>query len=151
MSTTSNFATAHRQFSAGCFNAAWELIDKESRTKEEDLLMIDLAHASVWHWRQRTDCEPRHLVIGYWQLARVYALEREPNLARRYGCASLALAEEGDSFNRAFAHEALARAEMVAGNVDAMNRHLEEAGWQVLQIADQDEAAWVRRNLETIR
>lgn len=150
MSTTSNYAAAHPQFSAACFNGAWELIDKVSRTEEEDFLMIDLAHASVWHWKQRPDCEPRHLVIGYWQLARIYALVRESNLARRYGLASLALAEESDSFNRAFAYEALARAEMVAGNGDAMNRHLGEARRLVLQIADQDEAAWLQRNLETI-
>ena len=35
------------------FNAVWELVEKESRTKEEDLLMIHTAHAPRFHWGKR--------------------------------------------------------------------------------------------------
>lgn len=40
---------AHRYFSAGCFNRAWDLMEKSSRTPEEDEQMIRLALASHWH------------------------------------------------------------------------------------------------------
>jgi hypothetical protein len=150
MSSSANFDSAHRHFSAECFNATWELIEKENRTEDDDRLMIDLAHASVWHWRRRSDCKLANLAIGYWQLARVYALVKEANLARSYGQKVLELTGELDFFNRAFAHEAIARAEMVAGNAGAMNQHLEAARELAGRIADEGDAAWLRKNLGTI-
>lgn len=150
MSTPSADLKTHSHFAAACFNAAWDDIDKEHRTEEDALRMLDAAHASLWHWRQRSDCTPENLAIGYWQLARVYALLQEANLARRYGLKSLELTPEGDCFNRAFAHEAIARAEGVAGNRDAMAQHLTLARQFADQIADEKDAAWVRQNLDTI-
>jgi hypothetical protein len=44
---------AHRYFSAHCFNAAWELIEKKDRTPEEDRQMVSLNQASLYHWRGR--------------------------------------------------------------------------------------------------
>jgi hypothetical protein len=152
VSTASTFdeQQAHARFSAACFNAAWELIDKERRTEEEALRMLDLAHASLWHWTERTNCTPTNLSVGYWQLARVNALLNEANLARRYGRMALDLANETEFFHRAFAQEALARAEMVAGNAEAMDRHLAEARRLAEKIADAEGAAWLQQNLATI-
>ena len=65
---------AHRHFSAACFNGVWELIDKPSRSPDEDRLMVSMCHASLYHWQQRPDCTSRSFSIGYWQLSRVYAL-----------------------------------------------------------------------------
>lgn len=64
---------AHRFFAADCFNRAWELIDKPDRTSDDDLRMISLAQASLWHWTERPDCTPRNLSIGYWQLSHIYS------------------------------------------------------------------------------
>jgi hypothetical protein len=73
-STDVNEAGAHRFFSAQCFNRAWDLIRKPDRTDLENEQMLLLSQASLWHWTQRSDCTPRHLSIGYWQLSRVQAL-----------------------------------------------------------------------------
>ncbi len=149
-SSTNDDLKTHSHFAASCFNVAWDLIDKEIRTEEEDLRMLDLVHSSLWHWRERSDCAPSNLAIGYWQAARVYALIKEANLARLYGKKSLELTEDSDFFNRAFAHEAIARAEMIAENKKAMVEHLERARQLADNIGDEKEAAWLEQNLETI-
>ena len=55
--------TAHKYFSAHCFNSAWDLIEKSDRTADDDDRMIRLAQASVWHWTQREDCAKRNLSV----------------------------------------------------------------------------------------
>ncbi len=74
----------HQHFSTHCFNGAWDLIDKPVRTSDENEQMIQLAHASLWHWSQRADCCEKNLSIGYWQLARIYALLGEENNAGKF-------------------------------------------------------------------
>ena len=76
--------TAHRYFSAHCFNRAWELIEKTGRTPAEDEEMLRLSLAATWHWTQRPDCTSTNLSIGYWQTARIYALLGQAENARRY-------------------------------------------------------------------
>jgi hypothetical protein len=144
-----NEARAHPFFAAKCFNATWELIEK-SRSAEENLLMLELAHTSLWHWKQREDCTNIALSTGYWLLARVYALTGDDGASRRYGLLSLSLTEEKDIFSRAFAYEALARAEMMAANRGAMQENLAQATVLAGQITDAKDAAWLRENLATI-
>jgi hypothetical protein len=109
---------AHRYFSAECFNRTWDYIDKPARTPEEDERMLMLSMASFWHWSQRPDCTPGNLSIGYWQLSRVHALVRQPEAARQYGklCLKYSQGEGTLPFHLAYAYEALARAESVAGD-----------------------------------
>jgi tetratricopeptide (TPR) repeat protein len=118
---------AHKFFSAHCFNSAWELIDKPERTPEENEQMIQRTMASLWHWTQREDCTNQKLSIGYWQAARVYALAGEPDNARKYARLCLDITPADDPFCLAYAHEALARAEALAGNAELANIHLETA------------------------
>ena len=82
--------SAHKYFSAHCFNSAWGLIDKKDRTAEEDQQMIDLVQASIWHWTQREDCTDQNMSTGYWQASRIYALIGQADNARRFRseCAS---------------------------------------------------------------
>jgi len=108
---------AHRYFSAECFNSAWELIDKPRRTPEEDLDMLHRSLAALPHWTQRPDCTPTNRSIGFWQVSRVYCLLGQEENARHYGELCLAVSRGADvpPFYLAYAHEALARAELVAG------------------------------------
>jgi hypothetical protein len=142
-------AKSHTHFAPKCFNATWRLIDKV-RTEEETLQMLDLAHASLWHWMQRPDGTPRNRSIGYWLLARVYALAGCPDISRRYGHLALLWAKDEEPFYRAFAFEALARAEMVAGNRAAMTERLNQAQSLGAQVTDPHDAGWLRENLDTI-
>lgn len=119
--------TVHRYFAANCFNKAWEFIDNHNRTAEEDLVMLQTAMASLWHWTQREDVTPVNLSVGHWQVARVYALLGQADNARKYAEVSLKYSEGQEPMYIGFAYEALARAEMVAGNRAKMNEYLKQA------------------------
>lgn len=67
-------ASAHEHYSADCFNRTWELMEKPDRTAEEDEEMFLAAHASLWHWSQRSDYAPEKRAVGHWQLSRVNCL-----------------------------------------------------------------------------
>jgi len=120
---------AHRFFSAECFNRVWGLLEKPSRTPQEDQEMVELCMASVWHWTEREDCTPTNMSIGYWQASRVYATVGLAGEARRYGELCLAASRGPDilPFYLGYAYEALARAEAVAGNGAKAREHLAES------------------------
>jgi len=128
-SPTFDLEQAHHFFSAECFNRAWDYIEKPTRTPEEDETMLMLSMASFWHWSQRADQTRGNLSVGYWQLSRVHALRRQPNAARRYGqlCLEYSQGEGTLPFHLAYAYEALARAEAIAGNVPDKNKYLQLA------------------------
>ena len=152
MNDSSKFdaAVAHRFFSADCYNRAWELIEKSTRTPEEDDQMRNLCHASLWHWTQRGDCTARTLSVGYWQLARVYALLGRADDAARYGGLCLRYSERESPFYAGYAHEALARAARAGGHDESCARHLEEARRLAAQVIDKEERAMLEKDLDTI-
>ena len=141
---------AHRYFAARCFNAAWELLDKPNRSVADNEQMIRLAHSSLWHWTQRADCQPANLSIGYWQLARVYAVLEQALNARRYGERCLEVTPEDRPFLLGFAHEALARAAGVAGDERRKREHLEEARRQAEQVTDAEERSLLVSDLDAL-
>ncbi|AMV20225.1 hypothetical protein [Planctomyces sp. SH-PL14] len=120
-------APAHRFFAADCFNRAWDLMDLADRTAAYDLALIDLVHASMWHWSQRPDVTDLSRSIGYWQASRAYVVVGQAENARRYGQLCLDITPADEPFYAGYAHEALARAEFALGNVEAGRRHLERA------------------------
>lgn len=40
----------HKKLAVECFNNTWKVIDKKERDKNDEILMIHLAHASRFHW-----------------------------------------------------------------------------------------------------
>ena len=147
---TFDLQAAHKYFSAHCFNSAWALIDKESRTPEENQLMIALNQASLWHWTQREDCTPKNMSIGYWQTSRIYALLGRDFPARKYGQLSLDNAKDAEPFFIAYAYEALARAAKVAGDTGTMTEHLAAARQHAEAINDADSKKMLEDDLATI-
>jgi hypothetical protein len=120
-------ALAHRYFAADCFNKTWEFIEKPNRTRDEDEQMIRLAQASLWHWTHRADCKDMQLSIGHWLLARVQALAGRVEEARRHADQCLQHSQGETPFHLAYAYEALARAEKVAGNTSLTAKYKAEA------------------------
>lgn len=144
---------AHKYFSAECFNRAWDYIDKPLRKKDEEEHMLQLSLASLWHWTQRTDCKPTNLSVGYWQVSRVYALLRQADNAKRYGelCLQVSQGKDVAPFYRGYAYEALARAEMVSGNLDEMEKQLIQAHQIATTLTDAEEKKMLLKDLATIR
>ena len=144
--------SAHKYFSSACFNQAWDLIDKPDRTLEEDEAMIRLCLSSTWHWTQRQDCTDKNLSVSFWQAARIYAILGQADNARRYGQMSLEAGKRGllTPFYMGYAYEALARAEMVAGNHKAMNEYLAKAIKYTEAVIDPEEKKLLLDDLEKI-
>lgn len=144
---------AHKYFSANCFNKAWDLIDKEDRTSEEDEDMIRLSLASHYHWTQRPDYSSTKAAIGYWQTARIYAILNQMENAVRYGhlCLEVSQNEGVPPFYLGFAYEALARAAAVAGNEQEMNDYLNLARATAEMVNEADDRKMLLDDLETIQ
>jgi len=111
---TFDIQAAHRYFSTDCFNRAWDLIEKEDRTVEEEEEMLNLSLASLWHWTKRPDCTAKERSLGYWQVSRIYAITGRPQNASWYAEKCLEVTEDSElpPFYLGYAYEALARAAM---------------------------------------
>ena len=146
-------AAAHKYYSANCFNKAWDLIDKEVRTPEEDEDMIRLSQASHYHWTKRPDYSNTKASIGYWQTARIYAILDQAENAMRYGqlCLEASQAEGVPPFYLGYAYEALARAAAVTGNKQEMTAFLNQSKAAAEEIQKADDRKMLLDDLETIQ
>lgn len=146
-------AAAHKYYSANCFNQAWDLIDKDQRTPEEDEHMIRLTLASHYHWTQRADYSNTNASIGYWQTARIYAILGQAENALRYGQLCLNVSQESGvpPFFLGYAYEALARAAAAAGNQQDMTAHLEDARSAAEKVQKADDRKMLLDDLQTIQ
>jgi len=141
---------AHKFFAADCFNKAWGLISKEDRTPEDDRQMILLNQASIWHWTQREDCTKRNLSIGYWQAARIHALVGDAESARKAAMISKENTSEEEPFFLGYAYEALARAELVAGNRAEASEQLEQARVLAEKVTEAEDKKWLVTDLDEL-
>lgn len=150
MSEPFDAAAGHRHFSADYFNRVWDLLAKEDRSAEDDQRMLSMCHASIAHWRDRDDCGAQQLSIGYWQLSRVYAVLGKAIPARGYGELCLEASNRLGPFYIGFAYEALARAEEVAGDLDACALQLGRARAQLEEIDDEQERQMLAADLDSL-
>lgn len=145
-------AEAHRHFSAVCFNGTWGLLDKPERTPAEDELMLQMAHASFYHWLRRTDCTPINRSVGYWQLSRVYAVLGQGDNALRYAesCVALNATGEMPPFYVGYAWEATARAQLGLGDHAAVAAAMAHAREALAQVTDEGERTALANDLATL-
>jgi hypothetical protein len=110
-------AEAHRRFAIKFNGMTWALLDKADRTPEEDDLMLYSAFASCRHWLEVGTGV--HHQRGEWLISRVYTVLGLGEAAVRHARRCLALTEqcsgEMEDFDQAYAYEAMARANVVAG------------------------------------
>jgi hypothetical protein len=145
-----NPAPAHKYFAAHCFNQVWSLIDLPQRTAEQNQQMELLALSSLWHWTQREDRTAQTLSVGYWQVSRVYALLHQGENAWRYANQALQYGAECSPFYVAYAHEAMARAAAVLGEVARVEQHLAEARRLLEQVNNLEERTLLEQDIATI-
>jgi len=127
-----------RQAAMDLFHATWRYLDRNDRLPAHDAAMIACAEASLWHWRRVGAAT--QWAIGEWQCSRVYAVlgdgERALHHARR--CLEIAQADRVDDFVPASAHEALARAYAVLGDIDTAREERNLAYRLAIQLDDED-------------
>ncbi|WML47169.1 hypothetical protein RCG23_16545 [Neobacillus sp. PS3-34] len=142
----------HKQLAVSCFNKVWDFLDKEVRTEDEDEQMVHLSHSSFWHWGQVEDHTQQNISIGYWQLARVYAVIGRGETALHYAnrCISVSVASELAPFYIGYAYEAAARWYAVLGRQDEVDAAKERAMEFVEKVVVEDSKTMLVNDLETI-
>ncbi len=144
-------AAAHKYFAAHCFNSAWDLLEKPTRTAEDERLMVALNQASIYHWLNRRDCEPKRLSIGYWQASRIQAVLGNAVEARRCAEVCLSYSECLEPFFIGYAHEALARAAYAADETDIAEEHLKLAATQAELVGRKEDRELLVKDLEDLK
>jgi hypothetical protein len=141
----------HRHFAVSLFNRVWDLLEKKDRSADDDVEMLNAAHGSLYHWLQVG--EAKNFSIGEWQLSRVYATLRRPEAALYHGQRALEVSEKANlaPFYIAYAHEALARANVLTNNAPAIAKHLEAARTLAQAVEKAEDRSALLKDLESIK
>jgi hypothetical protein len=141
-----------RKIGAALFNRVWTYLDKPDRTPDDDELMVHMAHASAYHWRESGLGSPENAARSEWQISRVYAVlgRGEPALHHARRCLDICEANDIGDFDLAYAHEAMARAAFVAGDAERGERHLAAAREARAGISEDDDRELFDKDLATI-
>jgi hypothetical protein len=139
-----------RELAKNLFNGVWSFMEREDRTLEDDDTMLNAAHASRYHWSQVGT--PSNIARGDWQVSRVYAVLRRPEPCLYHAQRVLDICQSngiGD-FDLAFAYEALARGQAIAGDAAAARAYTEQALAAAEDITEDDDRELLLSDLETI-
>lgn len=140
----------HRKSAVDLFNGTWRLLEKRGRTAKDIDMLIHGAHASRYHWGRVG--KPINVAIGEWQVSHMYAVlgRGEPATYHAQRCLELCRKEGLRDFILAFAYEALARADAVAGRRRDLRKHLAMARAAGEEIAEEDDRARFFEDLRSI-
>lgn len=143
-------AAQHKELGISLFNETWTYLDKTSRTAAEDFHMMDIAHASAYHWSFAGDHV--NTLRAQWQLARVYAVLSMGEAALAHAQRSLSLCEEHavKGFDLAFAYEAVARAYSALGNAPLTEEFRQKALEWAAKIEDAEDRAYTEGEINNI-
>lgn len=138
--------SADRELGVDLFNGVWRLIE----SREDDDLMLNMAHASAYHWSVAPECKPENRARSEWLLSRVYTLAGrvEPALHHAKSCRAWCEQNGLADWDLAFAYEALARANSLAGDEDAARCNIAAA--RSIEIADTEDRQLLECDLATI-
>jgi hypothetical protein len=147
-------SSAERQLGVELYNSSWALMELPDRTPEQDDELVHHVHASMYHWLQAPECEPKHRARGEWLCSRAYSVlgRAEPALHHAQRCFEICEqhADNVEDWDLAFAYEALARANRVAGNEDEAGR-FEQRGRELAdQVADPEDKEIVLKDYATL-
>jgi hypothetical protein len=142
----------HRKLGKTLFNHVWDLMEKKSRTAEEDAEMIRDAHASRFHWGEVGT--PKNFAVGEWQTARVYSLLGLSESALYHAKRSLAYVKAGgegfEDFHLPSAYEGLARAYAAAGEEKNAKKYLRLAQRFATRIKDPEERKTISEQIASV-
>ena len=137
----------HRRLGIDLYNRTWTLM--ESPGDE----MLHCAHASAYHW-MRSGGTTANRARSEWLCSRAYSLlgRSEPALRHARRCIELveSAPEDMEDWDLAAAYEALARAHLVAGEVDEAHRHFELAREETAKIAEEDDRKHIEADLASL-
>jgi len=135
-------AATQRRIAVALFNRVWDLLDAgDARSPEEDLEMVDAAHASRYLWRRIGGAE--QAVVGEWQISRAYAAAGLGDEAVRHADLALSMLADAEGelpdWIAASVHEGRARAFLAAGDGPSASASIAEAARLAARIADPED------------
>jgi hypothetical protein len=109
---------AHQHFAKTINGRVWELLDKSSRTPEENDEMLQAAHACAYHWKFVGNAV--HRQRGEWLISHVHVALGHATEALRHAerCFELTQANRSlmQDFDIAYSFEGIARAQAMLGD-----------------------------------
>ena len=114
--------------------------------------MIHCAHTSALHW-QLSGAPVLNIVRSEWQISRVYSVlnMRESALFHAKACHDKTIENKIGDFDLVFAHDCMAFAYKVSGNIELMNKHLEFGYKSIDQVEKQDDKDYCKSELDNIK
>ncbi len=145
-------AQEERQTAVELFNHTWSLMELPERTPEQDDEMIHAAHASRHHWAAVGT--GANLARGEWQISRVYVTlgRAEPALYHAGRCLAYCEASQDGiaDWDIPYAYEALARAQLTAGNEEEAKRYADRSRELAAKVADEHDREHLEEDLSTL-
>jgi DNA-binding transcriptional MerR regulator len=143
----------HRTIGVDLFNKTWTLMERTTRSPDEDDEMIHTAHASAYHWLQVGTCANR--ARSEWQCSRVHVILGQVDQALYHArrCHELVQANEDDSmeiWDLPAAYEALARAHLAGGHREEAAHWAELGRTATAKIEDDEDRAVMEADFATI-
>ncbi|MDQ1713564.1 MAG: MerR family transcriptional regulator, thiopeptide resistance regulator [Frankiaceae bacterium] len=139
-------AAEERRLAIDLYNGLWPLLERPSRTADEDAALVHQAHASLYHWSQVGERVNR--ARGEWMCSRVYAVLGRAEPALWHARRAVELAEPAGDWDLAIAYEAVARARAVAGDAAGARDWIARA--RAVPVADDDDRAVVEKDLRAV-
>jgi len=140
-----------REFAREAHEKAWELLETEGRTADQDGAMIEAAHVSAYHWTA-VGSGLNHQ-RAQWLLSRVYSVLGMGERALYHARRCQALTDQHQDlmldFDRAFALEGLARAHAVAGDLEQAAAYMRQAEAAGGKISDADDRNYFLLDLKS--
>lgn len=137
----------HRRLGIDLYNRTWTLMDAPGDE------MLYCAHASAYHWMQGGGTTANR-ARSEWLCSRVYSILGRPEPALHHARRCLELVEsspdEMEDWDLAGAHEALARAHLIAGETDEARRNYELACEDTAKIANPEDAKHIQTDLDAL-
>jgi hypothetical protein len=125
-----DLSTADRWFAVEANNRAWDLIERHERSDAQRRELVNVAHASMYHWSRVG--QPVHRLRACVMLAAAYHVLGRDEDASHFAEEAVDLietaGEEASAFDRASAHRGLAVTAAKAGHqgqADVANEHYE--------------------------
>jgi len=140
----------HRKIARDCFNKAWNYLDKKDRDTNDEQQMLNLAHASRYHWSFVG--KPENLAVGDWQISRIYAVLNQPHLALHFARSALEICQKNSlSEYLVSAYEGMARAYAVAKDHSSARNYISKAREQLgtLTLGEEDRRIYLDQIRET--
>jgi hypothetical protein len=117
----------HQELAVNLFNQSWDILLKEGRDRKDEDTLVNVVHASLYHWRQIG--EPINILRGEWMIAHVYTLLGHKEEALYHAENVMTLKEELNplDWDLAYCYEAMARVMALWGDQTGFEQYYEQA------------------------